>query len=489
MRLRHLAIPAAVGLAALTGLATPATAAPADTVAFLGLTVPQQVTVIEGHTKSVTATISNVGDGTAKGVVLKFTKVDPSVGLALPAGCDTATGCAVGELKPGTTRKLTFKLSPSAPTGADLTSFLGLEVTGAEGVVGNSTTVAVVRAKGGVDLEVADIDDMKLNRGQTANVPITVRNAGSATVDAISVVLIGEDGIETLSKYRNCEADIEDGMHAVACLFEGSFPAGAEFTVPAATPLQVKLAPDAGGPYTYNAAVVAVGVNKALAASLADKSGPKLTLKAAGEGDSGDYTDAPEDLNVDDNTAVFGIPVAASVADSAAVGGTFQGAVGDSATVKVGVRNLGPTAVVPATLQWQQWILVEVPTGLTVTKVDPACQLWLPRDPSSPNNMRDYLCMVPNRLGAKQSALFSFTGTILDGKHTPGYVDVDGGTQDKNTANNRAAIDVKLTGGGQGGGEDGGSLPITGAPTGLIAAGGALLLIVGAVFLATARRS
>ncbi|GAA0524713.1 hypothetical protein GCM10010172_01460 [Paractinoplanes ferrugineus] len=483
MRLRHFAIPAAIELAALTGLATPAVAAP-EQAPTLQIVAPYQVAVIEGKTKSVTATVVNISDTTAKKVAFGFGKVDPAAGLILPDGCTgkVDTACAIGDLAPGASRKFTFKLKPDAATGTDLTSSLALLATGAANVAGAVQPMVVVRAKGGVDLEVADIDDMKLNRGQTADVPVTVRNAGSESVDALGVVLIGEEQVQTLSKYRNCVAESEEGVNTVVCLFEGTFAAGAEFTVPSATPLQVKLASTAGGPFTYTAAAVAVGVNKSAAASLAKKSGPELSLKEAG--DEGDYTDVPDDLNDADNTAVFGIKVAASTADSAAIGATFTGAVGDSSTVKVGVRNLGPTAVIPANAKWAQYVEIKFPTGVNITKYDSACQLWLPRDPSTPTD-NTWFCLVPSGLGVDRTALFSFTGTLAGTKFTPGYVIVDGGVQDNNLSNDRAEFGINPTAGGEGGG---GGLPLTGAPAGWVAAGGALLLIVGAIFFTTARR-
>ncbi|GAA2618085.1 COG1361 family protein [Paractinoplanes durhamensis] len=474
MRLRHLALPAAVTLAALTGLATPAAAAPDDEPAFVALVVPEQVTVIEGKTKSVTATVINASDVTAKGVALTFTKIDASVAVTLPAGCDLPTGCAVGELKPGASRKYTFKVTPNVATSADLTSSLSLKVTGADGVAGDEAQVAIVRAKGGVDLEVADIADMKLNRGQTADVPITVRNAGSETVDAIGVVLFGEDGLVALTEYRNCEDQSEDGLNAVVCVFEQNFPAGAEFTVPSATPLQIKVAADAGGPYTYTAAVVAVGINKVVADSLAAKSGPTLKLQSIED----DYTDAPDDLNEDDNVAAFGITLGKSAADLQAIGGTFKGAVGDETTVQVGVRNLGPTATVPPSLDGILTVTVDLPTGIEVTDGDDTCFPDLSGDPSR------YTCLLLNRVGVGKSELFSFTATILDSpEHTAGSVIVDGGVQDTNSANDKAVLGLELTGGGAGGG-----LPVTGAPAGWVAAGGALLLLIGGIFFSAARR-
>jgi hypothetical protein len=97
----------------------------------------------------------------------------------------------------------------------------------------------------------------------------------------------------------------------------------------------------------------------------------------------------------------------------------------------------------------------------------------------------------PQTVGKKQ--LFSFTAKIQDGDNEDeGSITVDGGVQDTKKANNVAKIAVKLTttgtGGGTGTGGSGGGLPITGAPTGQIAATGLLLVLAGVFALVLTRR-
>jgi hypothetical protein len=481
MRLRSIALPATATALALAGLAAPAQAAPEPIGPVVGVIVPEQVTVIEGKSKTVRAEVLNVGDAAAKGVVLKFAGVDPSLGLTLPAGCD-ANGCAVGDLAPGARRTLSFAV---APTGTDLTSTFELSVGAFE------TEVTVIRAKSGVDLELEPIEDMKLGRGATADLPIVVRNTGSDTVDSVGVVMLVESGLEALTKYRNCVVDDESPLlTGVICLFEQEFPAGATFTVPAETPLQVKVAADAGGPYKYTGAVAAVGVNDEAAAALATKkSGPTLRLQAVKS--AGDVTDgeAPDDVNPEDNVAAFGVTVPKSSADVAAVGASFAGAVGDKKTVQVGVRNLGPTGLVPSTMKWIPTVRVTVPAGIELTKVDDSCAPGTGLDDLDILNLgtvdgRDYVCLLLRRLGKGDQELFTFAGTIAEGAHTAGSVVVDGGSQDTVAANDRAALTVRLTGGGGGGG-----LALTGAPAGWVALGGALLFLAGgAIFVAARRR-
>lgn len=479
MRLRSIALPAAAAALALGGLAAPVQAAPEPAEPMVGVVAPEQITVIEGKSKTVRAEVLNVGDAAAKGVVVKFNGVEPSLGLTLPAGCD-ANGCAIGDLAAGARRTLSFTV---APTGTDLTSTFEISV-GAF-----ATEVTVVQAKSGVDLELEPIADLKLGRGASANVPIVVRNTGSEAVDSVGVVLLAEGGLEPLTSYRNCIAEDESPLvTAVICLFEQEFPAGATFTVPAATPLRIRVAPDAGGPYTYSAAAVAVGVNDEAAAALAKKSGPTLRLQAVRS--AGDVTDgeAPDDINEDDNMAAFGVTVPKSAADVAAVGASFTGAVGDTKTIQVGVRNLGPTGVVPGSLDWIPTVRVTVPTGIKLTEVDEMCAPGTGLDDFDFRDIgtvdgRDYVCLVMGRLGKGDAELFAFTGTIADGKHTAGSVVVDGGSQDSRKANDKAAIQVQLTAGGGGGG-----LAVTGAPAGWVALGGALLFLAGGAIFVLARR-
>ncbi|MEU8821487.1 LPXTG cell wall anchor domain-containing protein [Actinoplanes sp. NPDC048796] len=477
MRLRSLAVPAALAAAALGGLAAPAQAAPSDDESFVDLYLPEQVSVIQGKTKTIKAELYNAGRGDAKGTVISFTDVDPSLGLTLPAGCD-ATSCKI-DLKAGKRGSLAITLKP---TGDKLVSHF----TASTG--GFSSTVTVVRSTGGVDLEVDPIDDLKLNRGQAADVPIVVRNAGSETVDAIGLTLVAQPGLEALTSYRNCVTEVEgEKIPGVLCFFQQKFTPGTTFTVPSATPVKIKLRTDAGGPYTYSAAVSAVGVKGSVAGALTAGTGPVLTLEARRKAAVGvpDDSQVPDDLNEDDNIAVFGVEAGKSAADSAAVGGAFTGAIGDTTTVKVGLRNLGPTSIVPAAVEWYQTIRVTVPTGLKLTEVDEAC---FPGDgiPAGPDGIegdshisgRVYTCL-PDSVEKGQQALFTFTGVITEEKVTAGSVTVDGGPQDGNAKNNTAALTLKLTGGGQGGGDDGPSLPVTGAPTGWVALGGALLLLAG----------
>ncbi|MCM4079326.1 LPXTG cell wall anchor domain-containing protein [Paractinoplanes hotanensis] len=485
MRLRPIALPAAIAALALGGLAAPAQAAPEDEMPMVGVLFPEQIAVIDGTTKTVRAEVVNIGPQTVKNVVVNFTNVDPAVKLTLPEGCD-ATSCQIGDIKSNGSKVLSIKV---AVTGDKIVS--GFEVA----VGAYSSEVSVVRSAGGVDLEIEPIGDLRLGRGQSKALPITVHNAGSESVDSVGLAVLGEDGLSMFGDYRNCLSleDIEGedpGVPGLICKFDEEFTPGSTFQVSAENPIKIGLNKDAGGPYTYTGAVLAVGVNDEKAALLAKKkTGKVLSLdaltKASGIADG----DAPDDLNEEDNIAGFGIAVGKSAADSAAVGTTISGRGGDKKTFEVAVRNLGPTSVIPVSedFEWYASARITIPAGVKLTAVDEFCMPVgggddFPKPDTVDGN--EYDCIPHLGLGVGETSKFVFTGTLTGDPSEPGSIVVDGGVQDGNAKNDRAAITVALTGdGGEGGG-----LPVTGTPTGLVALGGVLLLLAGGVAAYVFRR-
>jgi len=484
MRLRPIALPAAAAVLVLGGLAAPAQAAPEDEGPFVGVMIPEQISVIAGKTKTVRAEVLNIGEETVKDVVVSFTNVDPAVQLTLPAGCD-ATSCQVGDLEANGSKTLSITV---AVTGDQLVS--GFDVS-----VGPYTSpVSVVRSAGGVDLELEPIKELKLKRGQSTALPITVHNTGSEPVDSVGLLVLGEKGLTAYGDYSNClslyELDEEIDQPGVICKFDEEFTPGSTFQVPAASPVKIGLDKDAGGPYTYLGAVLAVGVNDEDAALLAKKkTGKVLSLDAVSKASGITDGDGPEDINAEDNIAEFGVAVGKSSADSAAIGTTVTGAGGDRKTLEVGVRNLGPTTVIPISddFEWFPSVRVSIPAGVKLSEVDENCMpVGGEEDFPKPGFVdgQDYLCVPELGLGVGETTTFAFTGTLTGDKSNPGSVVVDGGVQDGNAKNDKAAITVALTGAGG----EGGGLPVTGAPTGWVALGGALLLLAGGVAAFVFRR-
>ncbi|GLY05820.1 MULTISPECIES: hypothetical protein [Actinoplanes] len=504
MRLRalfsRLALPVVASGLAVTGLTLPAQAEePSELeLPYAALLTPETVTVINGQSKTVKVEVYNVSSVAAKNVVVTFgaagKPVDADLGFTPPEGC-SATSCTIDNLKVNGRRTLSFTLKPSGAEGAPVAA-LPIAVS----VGGNLTDeveMGVVRtAKGGVDIEVDAIKDITLGRGRTADVPVIVRNTGDKPVKALGLVVYSVEGVEPVLKYRNCMRDEEFG--AYVCVVNEPLEAGGVFTLPSATPLRVAVGKDTPGPFEYPVYVAAVGLTDEFvfdfAKDTANAAGAELKLEAAASSFD-DLDDLPadvEDLNPDDNTAFFAVSVPKSSADSAAIGGVFAGAPGESRKVKVGVVNNGPTATLPLSMDMLQYVRVTVPDGVDLTAVDERC---LPG--TSPENIdvdvdlttgvieaRDFVCLVLDSLTPDKKVLFTFEGDLNEEGTTAGFVKVNGGPQDSKHGNDKAALTVKLNAGGSGGG----GLPVTGANAGAVAGGGALLLVAGFLAYRMARR-
>lgn len=484
MRLQRLAaivVLATVGVAA-PAQADPAQADPGDQRPEVAVFVPDRVVTVDGRAKTVTFDIINVGDAAATGVVAELgsdeAPIPASIGFTPPEGC-SPTACTVGDLAPGARKSYRFTVEPTADL-PELGAGFGISARGDGGMWGESASVTVVRTESGVDLEAGEIDDIDLAPGRSATVPVSVRNAGNAAVDGIAIVLAGQPYVSFPNSYSNCEAVAD--LDGVLCVFDQQVGPDEVFTVSPSTPLKVKAAADAPGPQSYYLGLFALGLGDfdpaaALAKKAAKSPRSKLKLEPALQA---------SELNEWDNAVSFLVKVSKNPADSVAIGDDFAGAIGDTRTIKVGIRNDGPAATLDGILSAD----VTIPSGLKLTRVDENCFPLADAEPQpdQPGQVSGhfYRCLAATSLGKGDQILFSFTAKINDGENEdPGLIEVDGGVQDPKTSNNVAKIEVRLTGGGSGGG---GGLPVTGAPAGLLAAGGALLLVVGAVAFVLARR-
>lgn len=498
MRLRalihRLTLSAAAAGLALTGLATPAHAAPELDFAYVGILSPETVTVINGQTKTVKFDLFNLSEVPAENVTLVFGSaarpIPTDLGFTAPNEC-AENICQIGSLKPGQRRSVRFTLKPTAAGTTAPASAINLATT-VSGRASDETSITVVRTdKGGVDLELDDIADMKLSPGRSADVPVVVRNSGNQDVKAFGLVVVAQ-GVTPLLDYRNCEKDGESGVAAIVCVFNETLAGGGAFTLPAETPLRVKVPAGAGGPFDYPVIVSAIGLSDKFVFDFAKRTagagGKELKLESVASIAAAE-PEVVEDLNEDDNYTLFAVNVPKTSADSAAIGGVISGAIGSETSVKVGVRNNGPTSTIPAGLNWIQYVHVKLPTGVELTKADERCMpgkslTEIDEEVQDPADVTDLVCLVIEGVPAGERFLFTISTEILDAiEHKAGAVTVDGGVQDGKSGNDKAALTVKLTAGGGGGG-----LPITGAPAGLITAGGVALLVVGLIAVRTARR-
>jgi len=486
MRLQTIA---AIVVLATVGVAAPAQADPEYQRPEIAVFVPDRVVTVDSRAKTVTFEIINVGDVAAADLTAYFGSdefpIPASIGFTPPQGC-TPTACTVGDLAPGARKSYRFTVEPTADL-PELGASFGISVSDRGGEWSEVASVTVVRTESGVDLEVGQVDDISLAPGKSATVPVAVRNVGNATVDGIAIVLAGQPYITFPNEYSNCETVAD--LYGVICVFDQELGPDEVFTVSPTTPLKVKAAADAPGPQSYYLGLFAMGLGESdPAAALAKKAAkaPKSQLKLVPARQGLAEGVAASELNEWDNVVSFFVKVSQNPADSVAIGDNFAGAIGDTRTIKVGIRNDGPAATLDGTLSAD----VTIPSGLKLTKVDENCFPLADGEPL-PDHEGEvsghfYRCLPATNLDKGKQALFSFTAKIEDGENEDeGSITVDGGVQDPKTSNNVAKIEVKLTGGGSGGG---GGLPVTGAPAGLLAAGGALLLVVGAAAFVLARR-
>jgi hypothetical protein len=488
------ALPVAlIGLTAI-GAATPASAQASPELPEIEIIGPDRVVTTAGGSKTVPFDVVNADRIPVSGLILDFgtagSPIDPRVGFQPPKGC-TATGCSVGDLAPGARKSYSFTVRPTAELPEAGVSFT-MSVHDATGDWRQSTTFTVVRSAKGIDLEAARIPDIKLAAGESAVLPISVRNNGDKATEGIAIALAAQSPITFPKKYSNC-VDVDD-LPGVVCVFDLALTPGSVFSVSPSTPLTVAAGPAAPGPADYYSGMYAFGLDDAkhdadLAAAVqaAKKPGTKLQLVPAAQSLAVDDSE----LNEWDNSTSFFVKVALNPADSVAIGDNFEGKVGDTRTVEVGIRNDGPATVLGPTKQWKHAAKVRMPSGLKLTKVDENCVPNGDGEPSwdQPGRIsgHDYLCVADPLMAPGKKQLFSFSAKIENGENEDeGTITVVGGVQDTKHSNDVAKIEVKLTSGSGGG--SGGGLPITGAPAGQTAAAGLLLMLTGALALFLTRR-
>jgi hypothetical protein len=493
----RLALPAAlIGMTAV-GAAGPAHAEPDVERPRVTVHVPSPVVVVSGGSKKVEIQVRNDFEKPANGLILDFgtaaSPVDARIGFQPPPGC-TPTGCIVGDLAPFTVKQYAFTVKPTAALPA-----AGATIDMALHDAGNQwrepTKFTVVPGGQGPDLEFADLPEFELEPGNTAVLPISIRNGGNKASDGIVLEMAGEQYLTFPHQYSNCVTGPE--QPGIVCAFDLSLAPGAVFTMSTSTPLSVGVEKTAPGAAVYLGGVHAYGfeddtkaANVAAARKALKRPGTKLQLVPAVQS----LAREQRDLNTWDNSSAIRVKVPRNPADTVAIGGTFEGKVGATRTIKVGMRNNGPAVVLRQHEQWSQEAKVRIPSGLKLTKVDKACAPI--RSNGEPDftrrgkvSGRYYMC-VTGDVGVGKQWLFSFTAKIQNGKNEDkGSITVNGGAQDPKTANNVAKIEVKVpAAAGSGGSGGGGGLAITGAPAAQVAVAGLLLVLAGGFTLMLTRR-
>ncbi|RGC65155.1 hypothetical protein C5N14_29870 [Micromonospora sp. MW-13] len=184
-------------------------------------------------------------------------------------------------------------------------------------------------------------------------------------------------------------------------------------------------------------------------------------------------------------------------ADLAARGATASGKKGEVVTVRPGFTNHGPAALEVQTEKMP--IRITIPKGTTVVDAPRGCVPYVPGEGWDPRNAewaepgaKEYACRA-GEIVVGGEAPYEFAlridKVVADATGTFA-VKLDG---DPNAQNDSAKIIINPTGhgggdGGQGGGDDRPTLPITGDSIGLITAVGGLLLVAGTAGYLVARR-
>ncbi|MEU8152660.1 LPXTG cell wall anchor domain-containing protein [Micromonospora sp. NPDC048986] len=359
-----------------------------------------------------------------------------------------------------------------------------------------------VRVGEGVDLAGGPFTSLSAKPGGKFTVPLVVANAGDMTVTGFVAVFDLPYSIRTRDRFSNCRYADD---HLVSCHFDEEIPVGTGL----ATTLNLEFGKDTYAPANHSGYAqfmttadfedltrvrTAVGTRAATPGS-----GPKLTLAEAPDRvRQADQTDVGPG---NDHTGWTIKATGENGTDLAAIGATLKGTAGTVVTATVGFRNNGPATLDKTNGDFEAATHtdVELPPGTTAVEVPDSCQLR--------QGTRTYQCASEMLLVAGQNYPLTFRlridRVISDARgavrvNAPCECPAGGGFKDDTKpANDTAPIVVNAAQGGGGhgngdgdggGGGGGGSLPITGAPTTLIAGIGALLLVAGAASCLLARR-
>ncbi|MGC4808009.1 LPXTG cell wall anchor domain-containing protein [Micromonospora sp. DT233] len=353
-----------------------------------------------------------------------------------------------------------------------------------------ATTTSRFRISEGVDLVGGPGMTLPTVRpGGKFAVPLTVSNVGEKTVDGFFTVFTLRPALRAKEQFSNCRYVEEQ---PVWCQFDEKLPAGEGRTAT----LKLYVRDDTAVPTTQWGHTHFMTTEdfensergakaRARAATVGD--GPKLTLRAVSkETVRAGQTDAKPG----NNYTSWSIKVnSENGVDLEAIGDTVQGKAGTVVTATVGFRNNGPATLdrVNGDNEAATYVDVELPPGTAVVEKPDNCGLR--------RGTRKYLCGSGMLLVAGETYPMEFRLRIEKViPNAKGLVRVNaececpsggGFHDDYKPANDKTWLVANPVDGGQGGG---GSLPITGTPTGLVAGIGGLLLVAGLGGYLLARR-
>ncbi|MEV4491045.1 LPXTG cell wall anchor domain-containing protein [Micromonospora coxensis] len=361
------------------------------------------------------------------------------------------------------------------------------------------TTRATVEVGEGVDLRAQDLWQTTAAPGTTVRSPFGVANVGDTTVR--ETVLLLSTVPAPARRHANCSYRELSGDQLTLCRFDDEIAPGAAVQLDDSAGLRV--AADSWAPSTQFgwAFWFTPDDYEEFAASLPTdgwQRGAGKELELVPATDTLARSLRQTDRTPWDNSTRVRIDVTGDQrADVAATGARLPGVVGATVTARIGYVNNGPAVINtsdPGGIE--TWARVVVPGGVTVLTAPEQCAPGTGETPTGAHGEpggRIYFCEWHEATRKGDAVVLPFGLRIDELGGTAGAVqlrhyEVAEGERvaDLNPRNDIAPLVIKADGGTGGG--DGGSLPITGGSTGLIAGIGGLLLAAGVGGYVLARR-
>ncbi|MER7440088.1 LPXTG cell wall anchor domain-containing protein [Micromonospora avicenniae] len=394
------------------------------------------------------------------------------------------------------------KVNISATADAKAGDAGDLKITFRVGNLEKATYTSRIQVGEGVDLAAGPDAEFDVKPGDSFEAPLTVVNVGKTTVDGVVAYFDNDYAIRAVDRFSNC---LYADERLVACEFDEKIPAGEARSVT----LNYQLGKDTYAPGSQygNAHFMTPADFEDLIKQLARTgakaakhgTGPKLGLTEASAKVARSVqtdTDRGNDFwNMSINVG------GRNGADLEAIGAELTAEVGAEITARVGFRNNGP-----ATLDRHRsnsevtFVDVTLPAGTKAVEVPQNCAPFKGDGTKQTDGGKPgapaYRCF-PGTFAKAGEELTSDLRLRIE-EIVPGAsgtvkinapCECQGGFKDDlKPANDTAKILLTATGGQGGGDGDGGSLPITGESTALIAGIGALLLTAGVGGYVLARR-
>ncbi|WP_328459520.1 hypothetical protein OHA21_27320 [Actinoplanes sp. NBC_00393] len=481
---------AVAGMLAAIAVPAVAVAAPQLTVQFPNVTLlpggaaETQWNRVENNDTGVEFTLHDVK------ITIDATKVAgvATPKLLTPAGCTTAGAVytCIHETLPtpedySALRLPQISYTPVGAVGAEGT--VTLTLTSREtGTVNRTATVAVAEAVALAAEGEQYVRGAQGEPGDTVSLHLDgVRNIGEKAITGVDLSFPTGPKLDMAKRYSNCEY----GTTAAYCHFDTELQPGTAYAL--AEDMTARLAADLPAPGNLARRFMWLtpadnrdNVDRVRAENPKRGTDGPLTLVAKPAAKSLPQTDTGGKRSWQDVLiAVRG----QHKAQLAAIGAEADGAVGSTVQVEVGIENLGPASVYDVDkIDENVTASGYMPEGTTIVEAADGCRF-------DAKNKRYYICAFTGDLfRAEASATWPFTVRIDRAGTLTGQVVASTKKIEPTLEDDTADIVINATAGGTGGTGGGGTLPITGAPIGMVAGAGVLLLVGGAAAYLIGRR-